>query len=167
MNLKGHIVATRAGQEHLLYTASDVEIHQVNGEFYALDFARLMPPEAPFDKPGYFTFSLFFFCFSPSKSKPKMKRNCIWYQLLRPEFVKQYKKPLSSDAFSAFGRIGRQEHNKEVEEATKELAKAAVEGAKKLIYPMRAHRSLVRALHINGTKMTMAKISKLKCFNCW
>jgi hypothetical protein len=30
-----------------IFTGADVEIHTNNGEYYALDFARLMPPSAP------------------------------------------------------------------------------------------------------------------------
>jgi hypothetical protein len=36
-----------------MHTATDVEIHEVNGKYYALDFARLMPPEAPLSKSKY------------------------------------------------------------------------------------------------------------------
>jgi hypothetical protein len=51
MNLKGHLVSGKDGKEQMMHTATDVEIHKVDGKYYALDFARLMPPEAPLSKP--------------------------------------------------------------------------------------------------------------------
>jgi hypothetical protein len=36
------------------------------------------------------------------------------YRLLRPEFVREYDRPLSSDAFSKFGEDDHQAHNQEV-----------------------------------------------------
>lgn len=43
------------------------------------------------------------------------------YKLLRPEFVASYEKPLSSDAFSAFGIHDHALHNAEVVQATTHL----------------------------------------------
>jgi|JI10StandDraft_1071094.scaffolds.fasta_scaffold256361_2 hypothetical protein len=51
---------------------------------YLLDFARVFPPESP-----------------PLSSPPK---GCHLYRLLRGELVKEFGQPLSSDAFSGFGR---------------------------------------------------------------
>jgi hypothetical protein len=38
----------------------------------------------------------------------------IFYQKLRPEFVRSYKTPLSSDAFCRFGHLGKEIHNRDV-----------------------------------------------------
>ena len=46
--------------------------------------------------------------------------------MLRPEFVRIYEKPLSSDAFSAFGRMNCAEHNAEVSEATRYLKEVLI-----------------------------------------
>jgi hypothetical protein len=40
------------------------------------------------------------------------------YKLFRPEFIKNYMIPLSSDAFSGMGKHNHEEHNREVLEAT-------------------------------------------------
>lgn len=43
------------------------------------------------------------------------------YKQLRPELVKIHTVPLSSDAFSPFGKLDQEIHNKEVEDAFKVL----------------------------------------------
>lgn len=49
-------------------------------------------------------------------------KSTFLYRLLRPEFVKRWKVPLSSDAFSQFGKdYESQKHNDEVREATNAL----------------------------------------------
>lgn len=49
-------------------------------------------------------------------------KSTFLYRLLRPEFVKKWKTPLSSDAFSKFGKdYVSKDHNREVFEATEEL----------------------------------------------
>jgi hypothetical protein len=50
------------------------------------------------------------------------------YNQLRPEFVKRYSKPLSSDAFSGFGKHDAKEHNFEIVEATKYLRDNVIRG---------------------------------------
>jgi len=57
------------------------------------DTARLFPPEAPL------------------KNAPPTS---FLYRLLRPEFLREYELPLSSDAFTRFGEDNAQEHNEEV-----------------------------------------------------
>lgn len=55
-------------------------------------------------------------------------RQTYLYRLLRPEFVKTYHRPLSSDAFSNFGgadNVG-EGHDKEVQEATDTLLNAKI-----------------------------------------
>jgi len=66
----------------------------------------MQPPEAPY---------------LPPNKKPPRPGMHLW-RFLRPEFVKKYKKPLSSDTFSAFYhpqyKKERIADNKEVQEAT-------------------------------------------------
>ena len=51
-------------------------------------------------------------------------KNAHLSRLFRPEFVRDYSKPLCSDAFSGFikGTPRESEHNKEIEEASQYLA---------------------------------------------
>jgi uridine phosphorylase len=67
---------------------------------------------------------------------------------LRPEYVKGYPKPLSSDAFSAFGKLDREIHNKEVEEATNRLQLHAKELSKNL--EAMESTALIHFLHSKG-----------------
>ena len=62
---------------------ADIEGHLgKDGRYYVLDFARLMPPEAPPSRPlGYESRSVFF-------------------RFLRPELVIRHPSRLSSDAFT-------------------------------------------------------------------
>jgi hypothetical protein len=70
-----------------------------------LDFARVFPPEGPDIDPAY-----------------REKRQ-VYYKLLRPEYVRKWKKPLCSDAFTNWQRYDseRNENNYEVILATHEL----------------------------------------------
>eukprot|EP01105_Mastigella_eilhardi_P015608 TRINITY_DN3574_c0_g1_i1.p1 TRINITY_DN3574_c0_g1~~TRINITY_DN3574_c0_g1_i1.p1 ORF type:complete len:593 (-),score=166.43 TRINITY_DN3574_c0_g1_i1:44-1822(-) len=97
MNLKGHWCGRKESHKYL-WAPADLEGHRgTDGRLYLLDFARVMPPEAP--HPGV--------------------KNAHLFRLLRPEFVKSYKVPLCSDAFSHFVRTRKpDEHNKEIVEAT-------------------------------------------------
>src|SRR5690348_11728163 len=54
-------------------------------------------------------------------SNKKLKANVYLFELLRPEFVQQISKPLSSDAFSAFGADNNNEHNNEIVEVFEKL----------------------------------------------
>ena len=80
-----------------------LECHKGNdGYYYVIDVARLFPPE---------------------NSNPKLKGSFL-YRLFRKEFVmnREYNPlPLSSDAFSYFGKDNHGEHNKEIEESTNKL----------------------------------------------
>jgi hypothetical protein len=71
----------------------DIEVHSLAGCFYVLDTARVFPPEM-----------------SPV-------RQSIFYQKLRPEFVRLYAPvPLSSDALTSWDRTS--ESTREIEYAT-------------------------------------------------
>lgn len=77
MNLREHLVC-----DVNIVGAGDIEVHKgLDGRNYVLDFARTFPPEAP---------------------RPGENPQSIFYRLLRPELVRNYRIPLSSDAFSGW-----------------------------------------------------------------
>eukprot|EP01091_Cochliopodium_minus_P008773 TRINITY_DN2044_c1_g2_i1.p1 TRINITY_DN2044_c1_g2~~TRINITY_DN2044_c1_g2_i1.p1 ORF type:complete len:1208 (-),score=324.64 TRINITY_DN2044_c1_g2_i1:36-3659(-) len=101
LNLKGHQVGVK---ETLIHGPGDIEVHLgEDSNYYLIDFGRLMPPEAP-----------------PYKARPGKKRNWIFYQHLRPEFVNSYKTKLCSDTFSGWDLHDpqRHEHQKDIIQAT-------------------------------------------------
>jgi len=103
LNLKEH----KVGLKKLVsvYGPGDIEVHEgFDKKFYVLDFGRVFPPEAP----------------SRSGSRT------IFYHLLRPEFVRGYRKPLSSDAFSVWGADDSAVHNAELRKATAHLFKKVI-----------------------------------------
>lgn len=59
--------------------------------------------------------------YKAGSSNEKPEKASYLYNLLRPEFVRVYEKPLSSDAFVSFGKHNADVHNAEVKEATKYL----------------------------------------------
>lgn len=104
MNLKGHLTGIRTPT--LIYGPGDIEGHiGKDNKFYILDFARTFPPEAIL--PG-------------DKQKEKGR---VLYKLLRPELVVSNPIPLSSDAFTGWGRADPdwRIHNDEVTMATRRL----------------------------------------------
>ena len=81
LNLAPHYVGKNRA---LIYGPGDIEGHVgFDGRYYVLDYGRVYPPEAPVANAN------------PGK---------IFYQLLRPELVRQQKIPLCSDAFTGFCR---------------------------------------------------------------
>lgn len=63
----------------------DLEGHDVDGVWFAVDFARLLPPEAPLS------------------SEARVKdRGCCFYKLLRPEFCRRWRTALCADGFTRF-----------------------------------------------------------------
>lgn len=102
LNLQGHYagVSANTSEHRFIYAPCDIEGHiGVDGRSYVIDLHRLLPPEAPSRK-GSTEFL---------------------YRLLRPEFVRSYPKPLSSDAFSKFESIDVEEHNQDIRAATELL----------------------------------------------
>eukprot|EP01114_Cavostelium_apophysatum_P016039 TRINITY_DN4498_c0_g1_i2.p1 TRINITY_DN4498_c0_g1~~TRINITY_DN4498_c0_g1_i2.p1 ORF type:complete len:936 (+),score=227.54 TRINITY_DN4498_c0_g1_i2:85-2892(+) len=95
-------------KEHLVRGNSiigpgDVEGHQgYDGRFYIADVSRLFPP-----------------AFLHNRAQKTI--GSIWFRLLRPEFLRYYRKPLSSDAFSVMGTDDKEVHNEEILEATTHL----------------------------------------------
>ena len=84
----------------------DTEIHAIRlggkEQYVMLDLSRLFPPTTP--------------------SKPP--RGCHLFRLLRPEFLRKYKKPLSSDGFSAFASKGTDELEAEAQRNKDEIREA-------------------------------------------
>ncbi len=84
MNIKGHWVGLK-NERKFIYGPTDIEGHiGTDGRRYLLDFQRTYPPE------------------HPASEHP---RRSMLYNLLRPEFVTKYNKPLSSDALSKFALV--------------------------------------------------------------
>jgi len=105
LNIKPHYCGmSKKGVK--LSSPADLEGHiGTDNRIYLLDFSRVFPPEYP--KPGVKMAHLF--------------------RLLRPEFVKNYPRPLCSDAFSGFIRYhSPKEHNKEIKDATEYLTDVLV-----------------------------------------
>jgi len=104
LNLKGHMTGLRRDAKKMIYGPGDIEAHLgTDGRHYVLDFGRVFPPE------------------DPSYRNDPNKRS-VFYNLLRPEFVKSYPKPLCSDAFTSWNSDDdpneRALNNAEVSEAT-------------------------------------------------
>eukprot|EP00339_Tiarina_fusa_P030413 CAMPEP_0117014872 /NCGR_PEP_ID=MMETSP0472-20121206/11985_1 /TAXON_ID=693140 ORGANISM="Tiarina fusus, Strain LIS" /NCGR_SAMPLE_ID=MMETSP0472 /ASSEMBLY_ACC=CAM_ASM_000603 /LENGTH=550 /DNA_ID=CAMNT_0004718541 /DNA_START=963 /DNA_END=2618 /DNA_ORIENTATION=- len=99
LNLKGHLAGIGEDKK-FIYGPCDLEGHLGHdGRLYAIDLARLFPPETP---------------------KQSIKGGFL-YRLLRPELVRQFPKPLSSDAFTMFGAHDAEKHDAEVRQATEFL----------------------------------------------
>eukprot|EP00727_Mastigamoeba_balamuthi_P010015 m51a1_g5636 hypothetical protein (858) ;mRNA; r:832057-834976 len=100
LNLKAHRAG--AGSSAVtLHAPCDIEVHKArDGRLYVLDAARVFPPERPV------------------RSRP----GSHLYMLLRPELVRGYRCPLSSDAFTLFGGPDNAAvHNEEVAGAQRKL----------------------------------------------
>eukprot|EP01087_Luapelamoeba_hula_P004788 TRINITY_DN14754_c0_g1_i1.p1 TRINITY_DN14754_c0_g1~~TRINITY_DN14754_c0_g1_i1.p1 ORF type:complete len:155 (+),score=21.54 TRINITY_DN14754_c0_g1_i1:3-467(+) len=100
LNLKKHIVLpTQRG----VWGPGDLEGHVgLDGKHYVVDLARLFPPEAP------------------SPDEPR----AVYYNMLRPELVKNNPVPLSSDALTGWGARDREHgpaNSGEVRECSKRL----------------------------------------------
>lgn len=115
LNLKRHRVKDGNDMVHWLSGPCDLEVHQgPQGRLYAVDFARLFPPEPP----GLF--------YSNNNNNKLSKQDdgeedehqkCLaphLVRLLRPELVRMNSNALSADAFSLFGALDREENDREV-----------------------------------------------------
>jgi Clustered mitochondria/Phorbol esters/diacylglycerol binding domain (C1 domain) len=110
LNLKEHTGGVDRGgcQAAKLSFPADIEGHVgADGKRYLLDFSRVFPPECPEFYPGV--------------------KGSVFYQQLRPEFVRRWHVPLSSDAFTNFGAVGKIEHNAEVAAASDYVRTRGVE----------------------------------------
>jgi hypothetical protein len=99
----------------VMFGPCDMEVHRspLDNSLYALDFARLFPPEPPKGAAG-----------RPPMLGPT-KRSDVFTRLLRPELVQWWaatrRQPLSSDAFLKFQWHGVTEHASRVTQAKKYL----------------------------------------------
>eukprot|EP01087_Luapelamoeba_hula_P009869 TRINITY_DN2581_c1_g2_i1.p1 TRINITY_DN2581_c1_g2~~TRINITY_DN2581_c1_g2_i1.p1 ORF type:complete len:1535 (+),score=206.50 TRINITY_DN2581_c1_g2_i1:470-4606(+) len=116
LNLKPHwvvekrkIPANTEPHREFLAAPGDIEGHLgMDGRYYVLDTARVFPPQVPTNATGAFL-----------------------YQLLRPEYVRSFAKPLCPDAFCGWGHDPRDPtlllaHNTELREATEKLTKVVI-----------------------------------------
>ena len=111
--LKPHICKDFEGEEHNLIGPADIEIHRGGDrKIYVIDVARLMPPDPNFDVPS-----------------------SIFYQQFRPEFMRWYKKALSSDAYSKFGSFNGHMYDSEAMEASKVLREERIPKFAQMIKP--------------------------------
>eukprot|EP00029_Vermamoeba_vermiformis_P009310 TRINITY_DN4602_c1_g1_i1.p1 TRINITY_DN4602_c1_g1~~TRINITY_DN4602_c1_g1_i1.p1 ORF type:complete len:870 (-),score=99.91 TRINITY_DN4602_c1_g1_i1:32-2374(-) len=103
LNLAVHVAGRDMLQTQKLWMPVDIEGHlSKDGRFYLLDTARLMPPTFP----------------------DESIRGCYLIRLFRPEYIRRYSKPLSSDACSACFDLhepNRAQHRADVKLATQEL----------------------------------------------
>lgn len=117
----------------------DIEIHKgEDNRLYVIDVARLMPPEAP-------DLTLI----------PHPRSN--YFKMLRPCLVFSYQSPLSSDAFSGFGRADEEVHNTEVWHATEFLLQSVIPRMAEALsdgkYRVKTGRSLCQTLHKAGINL--------------
>lgn len=101
LNLEPHYVTEGSTRlEKLMYGPVDIEGHKgLDGRSYIVDTARLFPPAPPI----------------------RGVRGCHLYKLLRKELVRSNPVPLSSDAFSFFGKVNEIEHNIPVTDAVNRI----------------------------------------------
>jgi len=139
LNLKMHLVGMEGKP---FWTPIDVEGHLgYDGKYYLVDFSRLFPPQSL--TPGHKLGNL--------------------YQLLRPEFVRNYEVPLCSDALSKFTcpnhpdpvrREMAEQHNVEIDRATTYLKEVVVPSfARRLVELSKEQRDefpLVMMMHEAG-----------------
>ena len=104
LNLKRH----RVGKSLItLCGPVDMEIHcGRDGRYYALDTARMLPPDGNTDL--------------------GLPRNAHLFRQLRSELLLSNVDPLSSDALSLFGRDRKQEHDEEVLRAAKRIVEQCI-----------------------------------------
>jgi len=105
LNLKGHVAGVGRHPKYI-YGPCDQEGHVgTDGHFYVIDLSRVFPPETP----------------------DISTKGSFMFRLLRPELVAKYPVPLSSDAFTYFGRHGRRaQHDAEVTRATEWLREQVI-----------------------------------------
>ncbi|GAM25977.1 hypothetical protein SAMD00019534_091520 [Acytostelium subglobosum LB1] len=142
MNLRGHLAGLNP---KYIYGPGDFEIHQSeDNDFYALDFGRLLPPQAYFDHNGH-----------------AIAHRDVFFKLLRPEFVRNYEKPLSSDAFTGWGTEDPKQdvYNQDISDATSHLfdivirqAATELESLAKSDY-YKVEMELVRFVHTHGINL--------------
>jgi hypothetical protein len=136
LNLKGHFLI--ADPSKLMYGPGDIEGHFGSDHLhYVLDFARVYPPAATV----------------PGESNHKSR--CL-FRLLRPELVSRFQKPLSSDAFTGWGRCGSDIHNTEVRQATQFLIDETIPSLAQKLLSFPGNPELIdytREFHLHGVNV--------------
>lgn len=129
-----------------VWLAADVEGHlsKDDGRYYVVDLARLLPPDLPRLCRGY-----------PLTGPAKDDH---LYRVFRPEFVASNPIPLSSDAFSGWGRLQGGEYNDRVRAAFDRLVKEVVPRCVGLLTPGQPDdldqlAAVKKVLHANGVNM--------------
>ena len=91
-----------------MYGPGDLEIHEgLDGRYYCLDLARLFPPESPLAQcKSYREYEAVEMKRDNGAALREKRRRGVFYHLLRPELLQlpDILNPLSSDAFSGWGR---------------------------------------------------------------
>lgn len=93
--------------------------------------------------------------FQKVQGEIKEKSRCL-FRLLRPELVSRFGKPLSSDAFTAWGRMNSDIHNAEVREATQYLVDQAIPALAHSLPPnhgCNAWLNIRRDFHLHGVNI--------------
>jgi len=134
LNLKGHYLV--ADPSKMIYGPGDIEGHLGDDLLhYVLDYARVYPPAALV------------------QGEIKEKSRCL-FRLLRPELVSRFETPLSSDAFTAWGRINSDIHNAEVRKATQHLVDRVIPDlAKAILTQPAAWEGFTRLFHLHGVNV--------------
>jgi len=137
LNLKPHVAGFMEERSRKVWSAADVEGHVGHdGKLYLLDFSRTFPPRKP----------------------DRSHQNSHLYFLLRPEFVKNYPKPLCSDAYSGFVHMHNgDEHTQEIDEATDYLLSEVIprfaDQLRSMDQAAREGLSVKEAMHMEGINL--------------
>jgi ribosomal protein S17 len=109
LNLRKHLVGKQRVE---VVGPGDIEGHLgTDGRYYLLDYARLMPPETPLpDEEG------------------NMDGRGVFFRMLRPELVRGFRVPLSSDTFTGWGMYddNRVAYEMDVREATDRMTEECI-----------------------------------------
>jgi hypothetical protein len=132
LRLAKHTVLDGRGTARQFAGPVDMEIHHgTDGAYYLLDAARLMPPVRP----------------HPNRV------NAIFFELFRPEFLLWNNEPLSSDAYSRFGR-GDAHALEAVNRATLRLLKERIPELARSLTPNACAAAVVsQTFHSYGVNM--------------
>jgi hypothetical protein len=143
LNIKGHWVGMHQEKKYI-YGPTDLEGHQgKDNRYYLLDFSRVFPPEYP---------------------QPELPKRSVLYNLLRPEFVASYPKPLSSDALSGFGKHDSESHNSEIQEATQFLIEKIIPAFANSLSSLSAKQSnIVELFHREGINIRHMGLVRHHC----
>jgi tetratricopeptide (TPR) repeat protein len=110
LNLKPHFTVNgrHSGNEIEIASCVDLEGHKgVDRRFYLLDFSRTFP--CAYKDPKF-----------------RSSHDTLWpfYHMMRPEFVKQWNRPLSADAYSSFQSVVNTSRENEAKASNQEIRSA-------------------------------------------